>query len=88
MRQLVRSVSGDNLVFNFSIISWLWLQQETMRANINFEKRDLTSAQKSHLSRDDFGKTFAFDLIKQNVTHFSFIFLTQNFFAVPLKTLI
>ena len=39
----------------------------------------MTSAQKIHLSPDDFGETFAFDLIKQNVTHFSFIFNTKLF---------
>ena len=54
-----------------------------MWVNINFERRDLTSAQKSHLSTDNFGETFAFNLIKQNVTYFSFMFLTQNFFCVP-----
>ena len=41
----------------------------------------MTSAQKIHLSPDDFGETFAFDLIKQ--THFSFIFNTK-LFAVRL----
>ena len=75
MRQLVRSVSGNNLVFYFYTISGLRLSQETMWVNINFERRDLTS-----------GEVFAFNLIKQNVTHFSFIFLTLNFF-VPLKNL-
>ena len=69
----MRSVSGDNLVFYFSTISWLRFQQE--------------SAQKSHLSADDFGEIFAFNLIKQNVTHFSFNFLTENFFSVPPKNL-
>ena len=72
VRQLMRSVSGDNLVFYFSTISWLRFQQE--------------SAQKSHLSADDFGEIFAFNLIKQNVTHFSFNFLTENFFLCPRKT--
>ena len=43
----------------------------------------MTSAQKIHLSPDDFGETFAFDLIKQNVTHFSFIVNTK-LFAVRL----
>ena len=43
----------------------------------------MTSAQKIHLSPDDIGETFAFDLIKQNVTHFSFIFNTK-LFAVRL----
>ena len=79
VRQFVRSVFGDNFLFYFFIISWLRLQQEIKWVNINFDKRDLTSAQKSHSSPDDFGKTFLFTLIKQNVTYFSFIFLTQNF---------
>ena len=39
VRQLVRSVSGNNLVFYFSIISWLRLLQETMWVNINFERK-------------------------------------------------
>ena len=56
-----------------------------MWVNINFERRELTSAQKSHLSTDNFGEAFAFNLIKQNVTYFSFMFLTQNFFCVPEK---
>ena len=37
---------GDNLMFYFSTISWLRLQQETKWVNVNFERRDLTSAQK------------------------------------------
>ena len=32
---------------------------------MNFEKRDLTTAQKSHPSPYDFGETFPFNLIKQ-----------------------
>ena len=63
----------------FSNISWLRFQQETKWVSINFQRGDLTSAKKSHLSPDDFGETFAWNLIKQNATHFSFIFLTQNF---------
>ena len=31
-----------------------------MRVNINFERRDLTSEQKSNPSPDNFGETFAF----------------------------
>ena len=60
---LVRSVSGDNFVFYFFTISWQRLQQETMWVNINFERRDLTSAQKSHPSPDDFGETYHLHLI-------------------------
>ena len=48
-----------------------------MRVNINFERRDLTFVQKSHTSPEHFGEAFAFNLIKQNVTYFSFIFLTK-----------
>ena len=55
---LVRLVSGDNFVFYFSTISWLRLQQETMWVNINFERRDLTLAEKSHPSHDDFGEIY------------------------------
>ena len=50
---------------------------------INFERSDLTSTQKSHPSAYDFGEIIAFNLIKQNVTHFSFIFLTQNVLLCP-----
>ena len=35
-----------------------WLQQEIMPVDINFERRDLTSAQKSHPSPDDLVETF------------------------------
>ena len=62
----------------FSTISWLRLQQETKWVNINFKRRDAISAQKSYPFPHDFGEIFAFNLIKQNVTHFSFIFLTQK----------
>ena len=78
MRQLVRSVPGDNLVFYFFNISWLRLQQNTKSVNIKFQRRDLTSAKKSHPSSNGFGEIFALNLIKQNVTYFSLIFLTQN----------
>ena len=87
MRQLVSLVFGDNLVFYFSTISWLRLQQEATWVNINFERRDLTSIKKSHSSPNHFGEAFAFNLIKQNVTHFSFIFLRQDFFYGLLKNL-
>ena len=43
-------VSGDSFVFYFSTISWL--RQETKWVNINFERRNLISAQKSHPSPD------------------------------------
>ena len=52
-----------------------------MRVNINFERRDLTFVQKSHASPEHFGEAFAFNLIKQNVTYFSFIFLTKLFLS-------
>ena len=48
MRQLLSSVPGDNLLSYFSTISWLRLQQEVKWVNINFERKVLTSAQKSH----------------------------------------
>ena len=51
-------VSGDNFVFYFSTISWLRLQQETMWVNINFERRGLTLAEKSHPSHDNFGEIY------------------------------
>ena len=35
----------------------------------DFYRRDLTSAEKSHPSPDDFKETFALNLIKQNVTN-------------------
>ena len=44
------------------------------QVSINFQGGNLTSAKKSHPSPDDFGETFARNLIKQNATHFSFIF--------------
>ena len=87
MRQLVRSVSGDNLVFYFSTISWLRLQQETMWVNINFERRDLTSVLKVHLSPGDFGETFTFNLIKQNVTHLVIHLFNTKLFAMPINNL-
>ena len=59
-----------------------------MWLNMNFQRKDLTSAQKCHPSLIDFGETFAFNLIKQNRTHFSFIFLTQNVLLCPWKNLI
>ena len=34
---------GDNLMFYFSTISWLRLQQEAKWVNINFERRDFRS---------------------------------------------
>ena len=52
----------------------------------SFERRDLTSEQKSHPSVDYFGKTIAIDF-KKNVTHFSFIFFNTNGFTVPVKNL-
>ena len=80
MTQLICLVSGDNIVFYFSTISLLRFQQETKWVNINFERRDLTSAQKSHPFHNEFGEIFVFNIIKQNVTHFSFIFLTTFLF--------
>ena len=72
-------------MFYFSTISWLWSQQETMWVNINFERRDLTSAEKSPPTPCDFGGIFVFNSTKQNVAHFSFIFLTENSCCAPEK---
>ena len=82
MRQLVRSISGDNLLFYVPTTPWLQLQQEAEWVNINFERRDLNSPQKSHpspLILEKFAFSFAFDLRKQNETDFSFMSLAQNF---------
>ena len=77
MRQRVLSIFGDNLGFYFStIVQILTLKEDAW-----------LPVQKSHPSPDDFGETFAFNLIKQNLTQFSFIFLTQNIFAVPFEIL-
>ena len=57
-----------------------------MWVNVNFERRDLTSARKSHPSPDDFRETFELNLIKENVTHFFHLFNT-NFFVVALENL-
>ena len=72
-------------MFQFSAISWLGLQQETVLVNVNFERRGLTSAQKSHPSLDNFGETYAFKLIKR-IFLFTFFFNTKPF-AVPLQDL-
>ena len=58
VKQLVHSVSGDNLVLYFSTISWLRLQQKTEWVNINFERAELTSAHKSHHSPMNLEKPF------------------------------
>ena len=63
--------SGDNLMFYFFNISWLQLQQETKWININFERRDLTSAKKTH-------PNLMFTLeIQEFMTHLQF-FLSQT----------
>ena len=54
MRQLVRSVSGDNLLFYVCTTPCLWLQQEAEWGSINFERKDLNFPQKSHPPSDDF----------------------------------
>ena len=54
-----------------------------MRVNINYERGDLTFAQKSHPSPDDFGETFAFNLIKKCNTIFFHPFKAKVF-VVPL----
>ena len=56
VRQFVRHFSFyDNLLFYVSTTPWLRLYQEAEWVNINFERIDLNSPQKSHFSRDDFG---------------------------------
>ena len=52
---------GNSYVSYFSTICWLRLQQETKWVNINFEKWNLTSAQKSLPSPIGFGVTFTFN---------------------------
>ena len=52
---------GNSYVSYFSTICWLRLQQETKWVNINFEKLNLTSAQKSLPSPIGFGVTFTFN---------------------------
>ena len=54
LRQLVRSVSGDNLLFYVSTTPWLRLQQEAEWVNINFERGDLNFTQKNYPPPDDF----------------------------------
>ena len=81
------SYSSEEQNSSWKCIRWLHLSLLTMWVNNNFETRDLTSEQKCHPSPDNFGETFAFNLIKQNETHFSLIFLTKKRFAVYLKNL-
>ena len=56
VRQLVRSVFDYNLVLYLSTLSWLRLQQEAKWVNINFERRELTSAKRGYPTPDDFGE--------------------------------
>ena len=86
MRQLLRSVSGGNLCFTFPLFhGYGFGKKECEYLNINFERRDLFSAQKSYPFPNDFGEAFAFNVIKQNLTRFSFSFLKQNFCCAPEK---
>ena len=55
-----------------------------VRVDINFERRDLTPAQKSHPSSDDFRETFAFNLKKKCNTFFFHLF-KRILFTVPMK---
>ena len=55
MKQLVSSVSGDNLSFYVSTKPWLRRQQEADWVNINFDRRDLNFPQKSDPHPNDFG---------------------------------
>ena len=61
-----------------------WLQQEIMPVDINFERRDLTSAQKSHPSPDDLVETFCIYSNKTKYTLFFYLFNTK-LFTVSLK---
>ena len=70
----------------FSTTSRLRFQQETKWVNINFERRDLTSAQESHSSPDDFGETFAFNTFN-TFNAFSFHLFNTKLFAMSLKNL-
>ena len=84
MRQVVRSVSGNNLLFYVSTIPWLRLQQEAEWVNINFERRDLKFPQKSHpppMILKKFALSFAINLRKQNVRFFFHVFSTKLYFV-------
>ena len=77
-------------MFYVSTTPWLRRQQESEWVNINFERRDLNSPQKSHLSLMILGKfafVFAFSLGKQNVTGF-FSPLQQKTFCCAIKLLL
>ena len=56
MGQLVRPVSGDNLLFYVFSTPWSRSQQEAEWVHVNFERRDLNSPHKSHPLPDDFGE--------------------------------
>ena len=47
----------------------------------------LTCPQKSHPYPNDFVEDFTIDLRKQNITHCSFMSLTQNFCFAPERLL-
>ena len=69
------------ILFYVSTNPLVRLQQEDEWFNINFEKRDLNSPQKSHsppMILDEVVFSFAFDLRKQNAIDFSFISVAQN----------
>ena len=90
MRQHVLSVSGDSLAFYISIISWLRFQREITWVNVNFQRRDLTSAWKSFPFQEIFENIICiFSLIKQNVTPFFSIFHKKTLYcANQLKLLL
>ena len=76
------------ILFYVSTNPLVQLQQEDEWFNINFEKRDLNSPQKSHsppMILDEVVFSFAFDLRKQNVIDFSFISVAQNVVAAPQR---
>ena len=82
LRQHVISTCGGNLSHYVAATPWLWLQQDAEWININFWRWDLNSLHKNHpppMILEKFVFSFVFNLRKQNVTDFSFIFLTQGF---------
>ena len=88
MKQLVRSVFGDNLLFHVSITPWLRLQQEAEWININIERRDLNSFHRkvtlSPMVLEKLAFSFAFNLKKKCHRFFFHLFNTRSC-AVPLN---
>ena len=89
LKQLAISASGDNLLHYYvSATPWLWLQQETEWITIEFGRRYLSFLHKNYPTPMILGKFaffFAFNLRKQNVTDFYFIFFYTKFYTAPLN---